>query len=119
MVACLHCTAPLYFGPPNALNPWGNNRVATNIEIRGLRMFTTALKQPDVQQIMSGERAAVQLLLLLLPPPSRRVCGVWRPSTGSFGVYECPAGGYCPPNSSAPTGAHLLQQCKLADCLTH
>jgi hypothetical protein len=52
------CAAPLYFGPPNSLNPWNNNRVATNIEIRDLHMFTTALRQPDVQQIMSGGRAA-------------------------------------------------------------
>jgi hypothetical protein len=48
--------APLYFGPPNSLNPWNNNRVATNLEIRGLYMFTTALQQRDVQQIMSGGR---------------------------------------------------------------
>ena len=55
MLLCA-CAAPLYFGPPNSLNPWNNNRVATNIEIRGLRMFTTALQQRDVQQIMIGGR---------------------------------------------------------------
>ena len=91
--------APLYFGPPNSLNPWGNNRVATNIQIRDLQMFTTALQQRDVQQIMIGGRRRAELAVV--------DCGVFATcvaSTGSFGVYECPAGGYCPPNSSAPTG---------------
>ena len=91
--------APLYFGPPNSLNPYGNHRVATNIQIRDLHMFTTALQQRDVQQIMIGWRRRTVLAVVH--------CGVFATcvaSTGSFGVYECPAGGYCPPNSSAPTG---------------
>ena len=105
--------APLYFGPPNSLNPWGNNRVATNIQIRDLQMFTTALQQRDVQQIMIGGRRRAELAVV--------DCGVFATcvaSTGSFGVYECPAGGYCPPNSSAPTGARarLLVAVVSIDC---
>ena len=114
--------------------------MASNVVIRGLYMFTTALKQPDVQQIMSGEcvclapcvcvcvclracialfpadvvlAAIVTVIVTAIAIVVGCGCGL---QTGNFGVYACPLATYCPGNSTAPAGSCCAWPAQIGCC---
>ena len=61
--------------------------MASNVVIRGLYMLTTALKQQDVQQIMSGawllvgvQRILVSVWVVCTQATLERMCAHWTPT---------------------------------------